>query len=166
MTVPWTHCDKCQMGNGIHTDHPSPYDDPGVCCLESRIRLHQMPRPWPSCGACSGQGQGLSPWWRAAKVLADFWLEDEEAYKARNKYNKAVDVTGLSAHDCKTPRGRKLPVPSTATMSGTGGPSPGRCVVPGPHAHDFPLGSLRRHICMPIYQVHTKIPAAQGFPRK
>ena len=81
-TVPYGH--DCQMGNGIGIDHPVSCDDPGTCCSEGRICLHQM--AWPSSGACSAQNQGSPhPRWLATKVPAEFWLEDEEAQKARNK---------------------------------------------------------------------------------
>ena len=43
-----------------------------------------------------------NPQWQAAKVPADFWLEDEEAYKARNRGISGGMMVLLIA-DCQPP---------------------------------------------------------------
>ena len=42
-----------------------------------------------------------NPRWQATKVPADFWLEDEEAYKACNKAITAGALVPPGAYDCK-----------------------------------------------------------------
>lgn len=77
----WTHH---QMGNGLCTDHPSARDDNCACCLKpdsayTKWLGHPLVHVLLKIKACR------NPQWQATKVLADFWLEDEEAYKARNR---------------------------------------------------------------------------------
>ena len=82
---------------------------------------------------------GRNPQWQAAEVPADFWLEDEEAYKVRNR--------GISGGMLMLLIANRQGVQEYLNPSQTGHLAGGVSHLGGvefcdPHVHDFPVGDI------------------------
>ena len=78
-----------------------------------------------------------SPRWHATKVPADFWLEDEEAYKARNK---AITAGALVLMIANGQGAEKFLCPPRTHGLERELRHMGGVAYQDPHAHDFSLG--------------------------
>ena len=82
-----------------------------------------------------------NPQWHATKVPADFWLEDEEAYKARNK---AITAGALVLMIANSQGAEKLLCPMLTHCLEREVHHMGGVEYQDPHAHEIPLGGCLR----------------------
>ena len=75
-----------------------------------------------------------TPRWHATKVLADFWLEDEEAYKARTK---AITAGALVLMTANSQGAEKFLCPTRTHCLERGVPHMGGVEYQDPNAHIF-----------------------------
>ena len=80
-----------------------------------------------------------NPRWHATKVPADFWLEDEEAYKARNK---AITAGALVLIVSNSQGAEKFLCPTRTHCLEREVRHMGVVEYQDPDAHDFPLGGM------------------------
>ena len=80
-----------------------------------------------------------NPRWHATKVPADFWLEDEEAYKA---CNKAITAGALVLLIANSQGAENSLCPTQTHCLEREARHMGGVEYHDPHAHDFPLGGM------------------------
>ena len=80
-----------------------------------------------------------NPHWHAIKVPADFWLEEEEAYEARNK---AITAGALVLLIANSQGAEKFLCPTRTHCLKREVRHMGGLEYQDPHAHEFPLGGM------------------------
>ena len=80
-----------------------------------------------------------NPRWHATKVPADFWLEDEEAYKVRNK---TITAGALVLMIANSQGAEKFRCPTRTHLLEREVRHMGVVEYQDPYAHDFPLGGM------------------------
>ena len=80
-----------------------------------------------------------NPQWQATKVPAHFWLEDEEAYKVRNK---AITAGALVPMIANSQGAEKFLCPTRTRCLEREVRHMGGVEYQDPDAHDFPLGGM------------------------
>ena len=132
------------MGKGIGIDHPGSCDDLSACCLEGKICLHVYTK-WlghPLVHVLLRVEARHNPRWHATKVVADFWLEVEEAYKARYKAITVITVGALGLMIANSQGAEKFLCPTWTHCLKRDLRHMGvveYVEYQDPHAHDFPL---------------------------